>query len=78
MSTAELQKRLIDKIKKTESQPLLEEAFRLLQLESDDLQVYTLTDDQKNIVHESRQQIKSGKYQSNDQANDEIDEWLKK
>lgn len=76
MSTAELQKRLIDKIQKTQSRSLLEEALRLLQLESDDLQVYTLTDDQKNIVHESRQQIKSGKYRSNDQANDEIDEWL--
>lgn len=78
MSTAELQKRLIDKIQKTENQPLLEEAFRLLQLESDDLEVYILTDDQKNIVQESRQQIKSGKYQSNDQVNNEIDEWLKK
>jgi hypothetical protein len=78
MSTAELQKRLIDKIQKTENQPLLEEAFRLLQLESEDFEVYILTDDQKNIVQESRQQIKSGEYQSNDQVNNEIDEWLKK
>lgn len=78
MSTAELQKRLIDKIQKTENQPLLEEAFRLLQLESEDFEVYILTDDQKNIVQESRQQIKSGEYRSNDQVNNEIDEWLKK
>lgn len=78
MSTAELRKRLIDKIQKTENQPLLEEAYRLLQLESVDLEVYKLNEEQHNLVNESRQQIKSGKYLSDNQANDEIDEWLKK
>lgn len=78
MSTAELRKRLIDKIKKTENQPLLEEAYRLLQLETNDLEVYHLNDEEKSIVKESREQIKSGKFLTNDQANNEADEWLKK
>lgn len=78
MSAAELRKRLIDKIQKTENQTLLEEVYRLLQLESEDLEVYPLNEQQQSLVKESREQIKSGKYLSNDQANDEIDEWLKK
>jgi ABC-type lipoprotein export system ATPase subunit len=78
MSTVELRKRLIDKIQKTKNGTLLEEAFRLLELESEDIEIYQLNGDQKNAVNEARHQIKNGKFLTNDQANDEIDEWLKK
>ena len=78
MSTVELKKRLIDKIQKTENGTLLEEAFRLLELESQDIDIYQLNSDQKNAVNEARHQIKNGKFLTNDQANDEIDQWLKK
>lgn len=43
MSTEELKKRLIDKIQKTDNENLLEEAFRLLQMESEDIEVYKTT-----------------------------------
>ncbi len=78
MSTVELRKRLIDKIQKTENGTLLEEAFRLLELESDDIEIYKLNSDQKNAVNEARHQIKNGRFLTNDQANNEIDEWLNK
>lgn len=78
MSTTELRKRLIDKIQKINNQPLLEEAYRLLQLETEGIEIYKLNNEQKNIVNESREQIKSGKFLTNDQANNEADEWLKK
>ena len=78
MSTIELKKRLIDKIQKTENEGLLEEAYRLLELETSDIEIYKLSDNQKLIVEESRQQIKNGQFLTDKQANNEIDEWLNK
>lgn len=78
MSTSELKKRLIDKIKETDNNNLLEEAFRLLQLESEDIEAYKLSEDQKNAVNEARQQIKNGQFLTDDEANKDIDEWLRK
>jgi predicted transcriptional regulator len=78
MSTVELRKRLIDKIQKTQDGRILEEAYRLLELETDDIEIYKLNDDQKNAISEARQQIKNGQFLTEEQANKEIDEWLNK
>lgn len=78
MSTIELRKRLIDKIQKTDNESLLQEVFRLLEIETEDLEIYKLSDDQKKAVNEARQQIKNGQFLNNDQADKEIDEWLSK
>lgn len=78
MSTVELRKRLIDQIQKTENRNLLEEASRLLELEAENIEIYKLTDEQRKVVNEGRQQFKEGKYLTDDQANQETDEWLNK
>ncbi len=78
MSTVELRKRLIDKIQKTQDERILEEAFRLLELEAEDIEIYQLNDDQKKAINEARQQIKNGQFLTEEQANKEIDEWLNK
>ncbi len=78
MSTIELRKRLIDKIQKSDDENLLEEAYRLLELETEDIEVYRLTDDQRKAINEARQQIKNGQFLTDEQANKEIDEWLNK
>ncbi|MEX2230579.1 MAG: hypothetical protein WD824_00355 [Cyclobacteriaceae bacterium] len=78
MSSAELKKRLIDKIQKTDNENLLEEAFRLLQLESEDIEIYKLSDEQKSAVNEAREQIKRGEFLTDDEANKDVDEWLNK
>ena len=78
MSTIELRKRLIDKIQKTDNENLLEEAFRLLELETQDIEVYKLSDEQRKAVNEGRKQIKNGEFLTDEQANNEIDEWLKR
>lgn len=78
MSTVELRKRLIDKIQKTKDERILEEAFRLLELETEDIEIYKLNDDQKKAINEARQQIKNGQFLTEEQANKEIDEWLNK
>jgi hypothetical protein len=78
MSTIELRKRLIDKIQKTDNKNILQEAYRLLELEAEDIEVYKLSDDQKRVVNEARQEIKDGKFLTDNQADKEIDEWLSK
>lgn len=60
MRIGELKKRLIDKIQKTDNENLLKEAFKLLQMESEDMKVYKLSEDQKTAVNEARQQIEDG------------------
>lgn len=78
MSTIELRRRLIDKIQKTENEDLLAEAYRLLELETEDIEIYKLNDDQRKAITEARQQINNGQFLTDDQSNKEIDEWLSK
>ena len=78
MSASELKKRRIDKIQKTENTDLLEEAFRLLQLDSEDIEVYKLSDEQKSAVNEAREQVRRGEFLTDDEANKDVGEWLNK
>ena len=78
MSTIELRRRLIDKIQKTENEDLLAEAYRLLVMETGDIEMYKLNDDQRKAINEARQQINSGQFLTNEQSNKEIEEWLSK
>jgi hypothetical protein len=78
MLTIELRRRLIDKIQKTENQDLLAEAYRLLELETEDIEIYKLDDDQRRAITEARQQITNGQFLTDDQSNKEMDEWLRK
>ena len=78
MSTIELKERLIDKIQATQNQKLLEEAFRLLDLESDDIEIYKLSVEQHKSIKEAQDQIRNGEFLTDDQTNKDIDEWLSK
>jgi len=66
MESMELKKRLIDKIQKSENNYLLEEAYRLLELETQDIEVYKLNNEQKSAVAEAREQIKNGQVLTDD------------
>ena len=78
MMTTELRKKLIDKIQETQDERILEEAYRLLKLETEDTEVYKLNDDQKKAINEARQQLTKGQFLTEEKANKEIDEWLNK
>lgn len=78
MSTAELRKRLIDRISKTNDPAILEEVYRLLDLDTSELDVYSLTDEQKSVIEEAQGEIKAGKYITDGEVNKDIDEWLGK
>lgn len=76
MSTTELRKRLIEQIQKTDDKNLLQEACRLLELETGDIETYKLSENQRSAVAEAREQIKRDQFLTNEQADKEIDEWL--
>ncbi len=78
MSAIELRERLIKKIRETNDENILEEAYRLLDLETNDTEIYKFPDDQKTEIETYRSQINQGQFLTNDQANKEIDEWLNK
>ena len=78
MSNQELQELLIEKIRRTDDNVLLEEATRLLDVEIDDSDVYVLSESEKTDIEEARQQIKNGESFTHDEANQLINEWLKK
>ena len=75
MSAIELRKRLIDKIQKTENENLLGEAYRLLELETEDIDIYKLNNEQRKAIEVARQQIKNGQFLTDEKSNLEIDEW---
>ncbi len=78
MSVTELRKQLIDKIYLIQDENLLKEAFRLLDVGSRDLDVYKLSESQITAVNEAREQISKGDSVKNDEADREIDEWLRR
>ena len=53
MSALKLRKKLIEKIQKTDDDNLLKEAYRLLELDAEDIEIYKLSDDPKQIVNEA-------------------------
>ena len=79
MSTIELRKLLIEKIQVIDDDKLLEEAYRLLEVDIEETaDVYILNDQQKEAIDEARKQIKQGQFLTDEESNREIDEWLNK
>ena len=72
-----LQEILIQKISSTQDERILQEVNRLLEIGLDE-EVYQLTDEQKAAVEEAKEQIRNGQSMSHEEANKEIEEWLKK
>lgn len=78
MSALELKSKLIDRIQTTEDERILEEVFRLLGIESENIELYKLNEQQTQAIREAREQIKNGQFMSTEEADKEIDEWLNK
>ena len=71
-----LQEILIQKISSTTDERILQEVNRLLETGADE-DIYQLTPEQIAGIEESREQIKNGQFLTNEEANKEIQEWLK-
>lgn len=68
---------LIEKIEKTDNKKLIDEIYRLLEIDIDET-VYKTNEEQQNAVNEARRQIKDGELLSEKEANEEINRWLKR
>jgi hypothetical protein len=75
MSTPELKKKLIGKITATDDEKLLQEVYRLLEISNYEFEPYELNEEQINVVQESQEDVKKGKFLPGDEADKEIDEW---
>ena len=75
MSTAELKIDLISRIANTEEPRIIEELRKLLDFELDN-ETYKLSPEQLQRVSEAKAEYLSGNVVSEQQADEEIDEWL--
>ncbi|SKB59787.1 hypothetical protein SAMN05660776_1988 [Salegentibacter holothuriorum] len=78
MKTAEIREKLIREINSSDNKNLLEELYRYLDRENKTQKTYNLSDEQKLAIEEAREQINNGDYLTSEEANQEIDEWLKR
>ncbi len=77
MNSSDLKIDLIKHISATENVDLLKEIKRLLSLEYSEQDVYTFTTDQLQRINESLEQYKQGKFLSQEEAEIDIQKWLK-
>ena len=79
MSTAELKEKLIAQINDTDNDELLAEISTMLYIESKSVNgVYQMSDAEREAVEDGLNQIRNGQWVSDEEANREIEEWLRK
>jgi hypothetical protein len=78
MSTIDLKEKLIQSIENTNDEQLLGEIYRLFAIENNDLEIYKLSEEQRQAITIGQNEIRNGLFIENEAANKEIEEWLKK
>jgi predicted transcriptional regulator len=77
MTTIVLKRRVIDEVNKVNDESILMDLMRLLN-DNDDNEIHRLSDKHKRAVQTAINKIENGNFVTNDQANNEIEEWLRK
>jgi hypothetical protein len=78
MTTLQIKNKLIRSIKSVENPDVLEDLYRLLHIEMEDIEKLNVPLHIKKSVAKGQKDIKEGRYLGNKQADAEIDKWLKK
>lgn len=78
MLTQELKKQLIDKIQSTDDNNILEDVYRILEVGTLDIETVILSNSQKENIDKGLDDIENGRYLTDEEADKEINEWLKK
>jgi predicted transcriptional regulator len=78
MSLTELKLQIISKVASISDELILEEIYRLVNIESEMDSVYRLTDAERKAIDEGLQDIKEGRVYSSEAAERMIKEWLEK
>ena len=76
MTVPELKKKIIGKINSSEDPELLEEVYRLMNIDGEDPKVYVLSEEQRSIVEEAIQQIDNGEFLSGEESDAGVKQWL--
>ena len=77
MTTVAIKKKLIRQIQNTKNAGILQEIYRLLEIDEKDMDILKLSEPQKKKIIRAKEDIKHGRVISDKQANNEIDKWLK-
>ena len=78
MTIQDLKHKLITRISQSKDDRLLEEMYRLLMNEEADTDILELNTEQKEAIERAQQQYRNRQFLSQEQADNEIDEWLDK
>ncbi len=78
MSVTELKLQIINKITTIEDELILEEIYKLVDLESGMYSVYRLTVDERKAIDVGLKDIKENRVYSSEAADNMIKEWLRK
>ncbi len=76
MASTVFKKQVVEKLLATESDYLLEEINRLLELEHNNQDILVLNENQKAIINQSLKQIENGDFITDEDLNLKIDKWL--
>jgi hypothetical protein len=77
MGKVKNREQLIERIKNIDDQNVIDEIYRLLDINIDE-SVYQLNEEQKKAIQEGREQIARGEGIPSEQVFKDIDKWLKK
>jgi hypothetical protein len=78
MTVVELKEKLIAKINSTNDIELLDELSWIIDLEEPNRESHIISQGELEAVREALEQTKNGQYISDEEANSQIDAWLKK
>lgn len=78
MLPEEMKQKLINKIQATEDVNILEEVYRILELSTQEVDRIVLSDEQKIRIDQGIKDIEEGHYLTHEEADLEINKWLKK
>ena len=78
MSSAELKLRIINKVSSINDELILQEIYRLINIESDMDSIYKLSEEEKKAVEMGLKDLKEGRVYTSEQADNMIKEWLRK
>jgi len=78
MSATELKLQIINKVSSITDELILEEIYRLVNIESKMDSIYRLTDEEKKAIELGLKDIAEGRVYTSEQADNMIKEWLKK
>ena len=78
MTVVELKEKLIAKISTTTDKELLNEVSWIIDVEEPNNGMHVMSPGEIEAVKEGLEQIKNGQYISNEEANRQVEEWLKR